>query len=123
LKAITIRVGDVVIQAELNESGTAQLVWDVLPVEAKANTWGEEIYFRIPVNADLEAPKSVVNLGDIGYWPTGNAFCIFYGKTPASGDDDIVPASPVDIIGRVTSDVTVLTAISDPGRVRVEKGM
>jgi hypothetical protein len=65
----------------------------------------------------------LVELGDLGYWPTGHAFCIFYGRTPASGDDDIVPASPVDVIGRVTSDVTVLKGTTSPGIVTIKKGM
>ena len=123
MKPIKIRVGDIVLDAELNDSKTARLVWEVLPFEANGRTWGDEIYFKIPVDAGLEAPQATVDIGDIAYWPTGHAFCIFYGKTPASGEDDIVPASPVDVIGRVTSDVTVLKTVGDPGRVTVEKGM
>jgi hypothetical protein len=123
VKPIRITVGTVTLEAELNDSKVAQVVWDALPFEANGQTWGDEIYFRIPVDVELEDPKAVVNVGDIGYWPTGNAFCIFYGKTPASSEADIVPASPVDVIGRVTSDVSVLKGTSQPGRVRVEKGM
>jgi hypothetical protein len=123
LKPIRIRIGDIVLAAELNESATARLVWEALPFEANGQTWGAEIYFRVPVDAELEAPQATVNLGDIGYWPTGHAFCIFYGKTPVSGDSDIVPASPVDVIGHVTSDLSVLETVTDPGRVMVEKGM
>ena len=123
MKPIVIKIGDIRLEAELNESKTARLVWDALPFEANGQTWGDEIYFRIPVGADLADPQPVVHIGDIGYWPTGHAFCIFYGKTPASSKDDIVPASPVDLIGRVTSDVTILKGTADPGRVIVEKGM
>jgi hypothetical protein len=123
VKPICIKVGDVSLEAELNDSKTARLVWDALPFEANGQTWGDEVYFRIPVDAELSDPQSVVHIGDIGYWPTGHAFCIFYGKTPASSEDDIVPASPVDLIGRVTSDVTVLKGTTDPGRVMVKKGM
>ena len=123
MKPIKIRVGDVVLDAELNESKTAALVWEALPIEANGQTWGDEIYFRIPVDARLEAPRAAVELGDIGYWPDGHAFCIFYGKTPVSGDSEIVPASPVDVIGRVTSDVSVLKGVAEPGRIVVDKGM
>jgi hypothetical protein len=123
MKRITIAIGDITLDAELNDSKTAGLVWEAVPFEANGQTWGDEVYFRIPVDADLVDPKPVVNIGDLGYWPTGHAFCIFYGKTPASSEDDIVPASPVDIIGRVTSDVSVLKGITDPGRIRVTKGM
>ena len=118
---VTIRIGDAAIGAELNQTNTARLVWEALPFEARGLTWGEEIYFRIPVEAGPEDPKSVVSLGDIGYWPPGNAFCIFYGRTPASGEDDIVPASPVNVIGRITTDVSVLKGIRDLGVVRVDK--
>ena len=123
MKSIIIRVGEIKLEAELNESTAARLIWDALPFEAKGQTWGDEIYFRIPVDADLEKPRRTVEVGDLGYWPPGNAFCIFYGQTPASSGDEIVPASPVEVIGRVTSDVTVLKDIEDPGIVRVERGM
>lgn len=123
MRPIKIKVGDIVLDAELNESKTASLVWEALPFEANGQTWGDEIYFRIPVDARLETPRATVEVGDIGYWPNGHAFCIFYGKTPVSGDHDIVPASPVDVIGRVTSDVAVLKAVTAPGRVTVAKGM
>ncbi len=123
MKPIRIKVGDIMLDAELNESKTARLVWDTLPFEANGRTWGDEIYFKIPVDAELETPRATVSIGDIGYWPTGHAFCIFYGKTPVSGDDEVVPASPVDVIGRVTSDVSVLKTVAAPGRVIVEKGM
>jgi len=123
LKKIVIRIGEIALEAELNDSRTARLVWEALPIEANGQTWGEEIYFRIPVSADLEDPRAVVELGDLGYWPTGHAFCIFYGRTPASGENDIVPASPVDVIGRVTSNVTVLRGTTSPGIVTIDKGM
>ena len=123
MKKIVIRIGEIALAAELNDSRTARLVWDALPIEANGQTWGDEIYLRIPVSADLEDPRAVVDLGDLGYWPTGHAFCIFYGRTPASGENDIVPASPVEVIGRVTSDVTVLKGTTSPGIVTIEKGM
>ena len=121
MKPIAIRLGDIEVLAELNECRTARLVWEMLPVEANGQTWGDEIYFTIPLDAPLEAPRATVDMGDLGYWPTGHAFCIFYGRTPVSGPDDIVPASPVDVIGRVTSDLSTLKGITDPGRVRVER--
>jgi len=123
LKKIVIRIGEIALEAELNDSRTAGLIWAALPIEANGQTWGDEIYFRIPVGAELEDPRAVVDLGDLGYWPTGHAFCIFYGRTPASGENDIVPASPIDVIGRVTSDVTVLKGTTSPGIVTIEKGM
>ena len=106
--AIRIRVGEIELDAELNESETAKAVLEALPFEGGFNTWGDEIYFEIPVQAGPEDPQETVALGDLAYWPPGKAFCIFYGKTPASSGDEIRPASPVNPIGRVLGDVTVL---------------
>ena len=100
-KKIKIRVDKIEMLAELNDSQTAKLIWDALPIEGTANTWGEEIYFSIPVKAPVENPKSVVNMGDLGYWPPGNAFCIFFGKTPTSTETEIRPASPVCVVGKL----------------------
>jgi len=89
------------MDAELNDTRTSKIIYDSLPIESKINTWGEEIYFSIPVKTKLENGVEVVNEGDLGYWPVGNAFCIFYGKTPVSTDTEIRPASAVTLIGRL----------------------
>ncbi|MGQ9602649.1 MAG: cyclophilin-like fold protein [bacterium] len=123
MRPIKIKIGEIEIEAELNQSRTAKLVWEALPFEGTGQMWGEEIYFRIPVDAELESPKKIVEPGDIGYWPAGNAFCIFYGPTPASKGMEIVPASPVDVIGKVKSDLNLLKGIRKPVLVRVEAGM
>ena len=102
--AIRISAGSVEMTAELNDTETAQAIWQALPITASANTWGDEIYFGIPVTADLEMGREVVELGDLGYWPPGHAFCIFFGPTPASRGEEIRPASPVTVIGRVRGD-------------------
>lgn len=118
---IRITVGTVCVEAELNDGPTALEVVAALPIQATANTWGDEIYFAIPVRADLEPDATdVVELGDIGYWPPGSAFCIFYGKTPASTRDQIRAASAVSVIGRVLGDPAVLKATRDGTPVRVE---
>jgi len=76
-KKIRILVSELRVEAELNESKTSQLIWEALPIEAKANLWGEEIYFTIPVKTILEAEsREVISAGELGYWPTGHAFCI-----------------------------------------------
>jgi hypothetical protein len=120
--SIRITAGAVSIVAELNESKTAGAIWDALPIEAKADTWGDEIYFGIPVRAELERAKDVVALGDLGYWPPGHAFCIFFGQTPASRGDEIRPASPVNVVGRVSGDPTVFKRVRAGTRVTLERG-
>jgi len=120
--AIRITVGQISAAAELNDSATASAIWDALPIEAKAETWGDEIYFGIPVRAEAERAKEVVALGDLGYWPPGHAFCIFFGPTPASRGDEIRPASAVNVIGRVSGDATVFKKVRAGTRVTIERG-
>ena len=101
-RPIQITAGDVQLRAELNDSDTSQAIYDALPIAAAGNRWGEEIYFEIPVQAGGENGREVVSKGDLGYWPTGNAFCIFFGKTPMSeSEEEIRPASAVNPIGRI----------------------
>ena len=118
---IRIKAGDVEASAELNDSKTAQAIVVALPIHAQANTWGEEIYFSIPVKQGEENAKAVVQLGDLGYWPPGNAFCIFFGRTPMSRGEEIRPASPVNIIGRLLGDPKVFLNVSDGEPVLIEK--
>jgi len=120
--AITIHFGDVVIAAELDENPTATLIEEALPIESEVNRWGEEIYFPIPVEAELDdTARDVVERGELGYWPEGRALCIFFGPTPASKGDEIRPASAVNIVGRIKGDHTVLRAIREGTTVHVEK--
>ena len=111
-REIAIKVGEVTLEAELNGSETATLIYDELPIESGYNTWGDEIYFAIPVSTGPEDGVETVELGDLAYWPPGKAFCIFYGKTPASQGDEIRPASAVNPIGTVHGDVTQLKGVS-----------
>ncbi len=120
-KKIKITAGSVSAEAELNESQTAGLIWDALPIEAKANRWGEEVYFAVPVRAGLENGVEVVGVGDLGYWPSGSAFCIFFGPTPMSEGDEIRPASAVNIIGKVLGDAKAFRAVSDGETVRLAR--
>ena len=109
---ITITAGEVELNAELNDTATGQAVWNALPISASGNTWGDEIYFRIPVVAEPDDLKEIVDFGDLAYWPPGSAFCIFFGPTPASRGDEIRPASAVAVIGRVTGDAALLRQVS-----------
>ena len=120
-RAIRITAGSVSVAATLDGSRTAQAIWDAMPIEAKGETWGDEIYFGIGLALGPESPKAVVEMGDLGYWPPGQAFCIFFGRTPASQGDEIRPASPVNVVGRVTGDATVLKKVRAGTRVRIER--
>ena len=121
-KKIRILVSDIKLEAELNESKTSQLIWEALPIEAKANLWGEEIYFAIPVKTGLETgSREVVSAGELGYWPTGNAFCIFFGPTPASRGNEIRAASAVNIIGKVLGDPKVFLKVKEGAKITLEK--
>jgi hypothetical protein len=122
MKKIKIILGDLVLDAHLNDSPTAQKVWEALPIEASFSTWGDEIYFSVPVAMELESDaQELVQLGDLGYWPSGNAFCIFFGQTPISNEGEIRPASAVNIIGRITSDATRLKEGMSEALIRVER--
>ena len=122
MRQIKIILGDLVVEAELGDSETAKKVWTALPVETSFNTWGDEIYFPIPVEAELDSEAhEVVQYGDLGYWPSGNAFCIFFGPTPISQGGEIRPASAVNIIGKVTGDAMNLKEGMAEELIRVEK--
>ncbi len=118
---IKITLGGLVLHGELNDSPTALKVSEILPISTPFNTWGEEIYFGVPVRADLDdTAREIVELGDLGYWPSGSAFCIFFGMTPMSSPGKIVPAGPVNIIGRLSGDVEALKDVMDESEIRVE---
>ncbi|MFC1847259.1 cyclophilin-like fold protein [Chloroflexota bacterium] len=120
-RTIVIRVGGIVLDAILYDSNTANTIWDALPIEAHANTWGDEIYFAIPVDKELEEGQDLVNMGDLGFWPVGKAFCIFFGPTPMSSGNEIRPASAVNVFGKVLGDATVLRGISSGTEVIIDK--
>ena len=121
-KKLRIRVGELKVEAELNESKTAQLIWEALPIEGKTNLWGEEIYFAIPVVTGQEqGARDVVSSGELGYWPPGHAFCIFFGPTPASRGDEIRAASVVNMIGKVLSDPKIFRKAKDGVKITLDK--
>ena len=122
IKKIKIKSSNVEVTAELNGTKTASAIWDNLPIEGKANTWGEEIYFSVPVKVSPENPRVVVELGDLGYWPPGSAFCIFFGETPISSKGEIKPASPVNVFGKFdTKKIDDLRKIKDGEKITISK--
>jgi uncharacterized protein len=122
IKKIIIKAGQIRAEAELNDTITAAAVWAALPIEGRAEFWGEEIFFAIPVKMDLENGQEIVQVGDIGYWPPGSAFCIFFGETPVSSKSEIRPASAVTVVGRVKGDATVFEKVILGARVLVSRG-
>ena len=118
---IMISAGSVTVAATLNDTPTATLIWDALPIEASASTWGDEIYFSIPVQGTEEPDYEVVELGDLGYWPPGSAFCMFFGPTPMSVGDEIRPASAVNVIGSMDGDIEALRTVPSGAPVRIAR--
>lgn len=122
MKTVNISVEGITLKADLSDSPTAQAIWQALPIEAAANVWGDEIYFQIPVILDKEPEaRADVEVGDLGYWPTGHAFCIFFGPTPSSSGEQPRAASPVNVFGRVLEDATQLRSVESGSLVRVER--
>lgn len=111
-RKITITAGSVKMEALLNDSPTAQQIWEALPITGRANVWGDEIYFEIPVRVE-QAPdaRAEVEVGELGYWPLGHAFCIFFGPTPVSTDERPRAYSPVNIVGRVLGDAALFRRV------------
>jgi hypothetical protein len=120
-RTIRISAGEVSALADLNDTATAQAIWNALPIRAQASTWGDEVYFEIPVRMGTEKGQAVVDMGDIGYWAPGRAFCIFFGLTPASRGEEIRPASPVTVVGRVRGDATVFRRVRDGAEIILER--
>ncbi len=120
---IIIRFATYEVEADLLDTPTAQAIYEVLPIQEYVNRWGDEIYFGIPVQSQLESSaKAEVNEGDLAYWPTMPAFCIFFGPTPASSGNRPRAASPVNVFGKIsTLDRKELKKIEDGEKVSIER--
>ncbi len=109
---ILIEEAGVDLTAEFNDSATAALLWNALPLESPAQTWGAEVYFSVPVETGAEDPQATVDPGTVGYWPPGAAVCLFFGQQPVS---------PVNLIGTLEGEPNVLEAVRDGLTVRLER--
>ena len=118
-RSIVISAGPITLEAELNDSVTADAIWGALPFSNSGNTWGDEIYFRIPIDAEGSNLNEVVEIGDLAFWPPGNAFCIFFGPTPASRGAEIRAASGVEVVGRILGDAALLRQVSAGSTVTI----
>jgi hypothetical protein len=119
-KRISITAGRIETEAELNNSRTARAIREVLPIEGRVNLWGDEIYFSTPLRLELEDGQEVVSAGDLGYWPEGNAVCVFFGPTPVSRKDEIRPANPVTVFGKVIGDATIFRKVAAGTRITIK---
>lgn len=120
-KKITITAGKVRLPATLNDTASARAVSNALPIEARANRWGEEIYFEIPVRLEESSDaRAEMHVGELAYWAPGSAFCIFFGRTPVS--EGVAPraASPVNPLGKVDGDATAFKAVRSGEKVLIE---
>ena len=118
---IQITAGTTQIRAEIYNTPTAQKIINSLPIKSQVNQWGGEIYFTIPISAPLENDsRDILEPGELGYWPTGNAFCIFFGSTPASQGEECRAASNVNVFGKVVGDLSLLWDVEDGTEVMAE---
>jgi hypothetical protein len=118
-----ISVGTTRLKGELFDTPCAKAIVAALPIETKPNEWGDEFYFAIPVRENLdETATEKVMAGDIGYWPPGTAMAIFFGPTPMSSGPDPVPASEVNLVGKITDDAKSLAKAKGSGKIRIERG-
>jgi hypothetical protein len=121
-RRIQISAGGVTVTAALNDSVTANELWAALPIAGSANTWGDEIYFSIPVSADEEPDsQETVEKGAVAYWPPGSALCLFWGPTPMSAPGEIRPASAVNVLGLIDGDPTVLGQVAGGTEITIER--
>lgn len=119
---IKITVRNITLSAEFFGTKTAKAIEGVLPIETVPEEWGDEFYFEIPVELALdETATTKVKVGDIGYWPPGNALAIFFGPTPISSGSEPVPASEVNLVGKILGDAAVLKQVKGAKKIRIEK--
>ena len=119
---IMIKVGKIELEGELFDTETAKDIAKILPIEKELNFWGDEFYFEIDISKGLDKTATAnVKIGDIGYWPPGKALAIFFGPTPMSSGPDPVPASEVNLVGKIIGDATKLRTIKKEGRICISR--
>lgn len=108
-------------EIELNDTVTAWKIFESLPLEREINVWGGELFFDVPVSSDLENGKKVLDEGEVAFWPEGNAFCVFFGRTPVSTTSRPEAYSAVTPVGRVLGNITALAELPDRTSITLER--
>ena len=122
MEKIIIEIENLAVPAQLKDTPTARKILQLLPIEGRADVWGQEIYFDIPLRAELEpGAREEVQVGDLGYWPAGPAFCIFFGPTPVSRSDQPRAYSPVNVFGRVLGDAGQFKAVASGSTISITR--
>ena len=121
MRKIKLTINNVDFIAELYDSPTADKIYELLPIAAQGSLWGDEIYFSIPLTIEEEAnAHQEIEVGELGFWPVGSAFCIFFGPTPVSTNEKPKAYSPVNVFGKITDDTSPLKQYESGCEVRVE---
>ncbi len=120
---IKIKIGKLEVFAKLNESKTAKAIGESLPFEARSELWGDEVYFFVKpkVKLEKEYAHEAVELGDLGYWPHGPCMCLFFGMTPNSREGKIMPASAVNVFGKLEGDPKILKSVKEGDIIKIEQ--
>ena len=114
--------GTLTLDAELLDTPTARAVAAALPISSSALTWGEEVYFEVPVNVAREpGARAVVTPGEVAYWPDGHCIALGFGRTPISQGDETRLARPCNIFGKVLGDVKTLAKVRAGAKIKVTK--
>tara|TARA_B110000438_G_scaffold160333_1_gene153561 strand:- start:5947 stop:6318 length:372 start_codon:yes stop_codon:yes gene_type:complete len=120
MREIIFDFGSFFIEGILNDSPTSNLFYDLLPMNGESQIWGDEIYFSTQIKIENDDwAKETVELGDIAFWPPGNALCLFFGSTPISAPNEIRPASPTNIMGKINGDLELLKNVKPGDNVKV----
>lgn len=112
MKECIIEIGPIVLEMEFYDTETAKLIYDQLPFAGTLQKWGQEVSFDVPFpDISLEADaRQVLNVGEVGYWTEGSSITIYYGETPASLGDQPGETTPVNVFGKIKTNVSELSS-------------